>query len=465
HLKTGVRKDGTIVAMQGQVIHDCGAYMDAVGSTLGPDMAFIQGPYRCPNVDLSAVLVYTNNPPTGHVRGPRCPQEVFPIESHIDEIAHKLNIDPIEMRMRNIMQDGDKLCFGGVLRNVSAGQILEATRDYMKKQKRHPEPNTGWGIALGQYNLHPLPGGMQATSGCVKINDDGTLVLLSGTSEQGAGIVTVLQQIVAEEFGVSMDRVTVSNADSDAAPWERGTGASQTTTRVGAAVRLAAQDARDQLLGLAASKMDVDPKNMTLSQGKVYFNNIEREPVSLKELAAEMVLSRGGPILGTGLNLRKEMFKKIEEEKGIIDGPSYGTSVVKVSVDPDTGEVKVLKCYSIWDAGFAINPSNVEGQIEGGVVCGIGYGLTEDIIVKDGRILNNSLVDYCLPVSTDVPKVETEIMEVPSTWGPYGAKGLAEGANGPVAAAVANAVFNASGVRIRELPLTRERIFMGMKAK
>lgn len=462
-LKTGIKRDGTLLALKGKVVHDCGAYMDAIASNLAGDLNNMQGPYRIPAVDLSAYMVYTNNPPTGHVRGVRCAQENFPIESHMHALAGKLGLDPIEMRLRNIVKDGDSAISGGVLRSVGAGKVLEATREYIKRQKKPLDPNTGWGVALGQYNIHPLPGGIQSTSACVKVNEDGTVTLLTGATEQGSGILTVLQQIVAEELGVSMDSITAISADTDASPWERGTGASQTTYRVGPMVRLAAQDAREQILSLATRKLEVEPESLAMADGKVFVRSTPRVSISLKELATEALSSRGGPIIGTGLNHRKERLKKIEAEKGIIDGPSYGAAAVKVAVDPQTGQVRVLQCYSTWDAGFAINPDNAKGQIEGGVVYGLGYALSEEMITAEGRTLNNSLMDYRLPTFADVPRVEVEIVEVPSVWGPHGAKGFAEGTNVPVAAAVANAVFEATGARITEIPLTPERVFRALR--
>jgi len=196
------------------------------------------------------------------------------------------------------------------------------------------------GIALVQYNIHPLPEGLSTTSACVKINDDGTAILLTGSTEQGSGIVTVLVQIVAEELGLSMDAVSAINTDTDSSPWERGTGASQTTYRVGPTVRAAAQDAREQLLALAAEKLEVEPADLELADGKVFPRGAPSVSIPIKELAKEALNSPGGPIIGTGLKLRQERFKKIVEEKGIIDGPSYGTAAIKVAVDKATGKVK-----------------------------------------------------------------------------------------------------------------------------
>lgn len=464
-LKAGVMKDGTLVALKGRVVHDCGAYMDQIASNMNGDINRINGPYRIPNVDLGAYMVYTNNPPTGHCRGTRCPQETFPIESHIDGIARKLGLDPIEMRLRNIVQDGDILPAGGVLRSVSARKILESTAKYIKENKGPVEHDTGWGIALTPYNIHTLPGGTRATSAYVKVNEDGTVTLITGVVEQGSGIVTILMQIVAEELCVSMDQVSAISADTDATPMDMGTGASQTTYRVGPMVRMAARDAKQQILAIATRKLEVEPEHLALEDGKVFVRNAPKVSIPIKELIKEAISSIGGPIFGTGFIQRREHFEKMATDKGVVDGPSYGTTAVKVKVNPATGEVEVLQCYSIWDAGFAINPGNVRGQIEGGVAFGLGYALSEEMVTKEGKVCNNNLMDYRLPTFSDVPQIKSEIAEVPSRWGPHGAKGLAEGTNAPAAPAIANAVFEATGARITELPLTPERVFMAIKSR
>ncbi len=470
-LKAGVKNDGTLLALQGRVVHDCGAYMDAVAN-MHHDIDVLHGPYRCPNIDLGAFMVYTNNPPTGHVRGVRCPQEAFGIESHMDAMARTLGLDPVELRLRNVMQEGDRLPTGAVLHNVGSRRVLETAADFLKKQPP-PPAGAGWGVAMGQYNINPLPGGLKATSAAVRINEDGTVHLLTGSTEQGTGIVTVLQQIVAEELDVPMSMVSVSNADTETSPWERGTGASETTYRVGPTVQMAAQDARDQLLLLAARKLDADPKNLVLAGGRVFIRpaagssavSAPGEGISIKDLAREASASTGGPILGTGLARRNERFRKMEAVKGEVDGPSYGVAAVQVKVDAETGEVKVLKAYSVWDAGFAINPSNVEGQIEGGVACGIGYALAEELVLRNGKTLNNSIVNYHMPTAADVPMVKAGIVEVPSGFGPYGAKGIGEATNTPVAPAVVNAVCAATGVRITELPLKPERVAEALRTR
>ncbi|MBI2918757.1 MAG: xanthine dehydrogenase family protein molybdopterin-binding subunit [Chloroflexi bacterium] len=465
HIKAGARKDGTLVALQVWEVHDSGAYMDSIAD-LGVSCSYLQGPYVWPNMDMKVTMVYTNNTPTGHCRGVRVPAESFAIESHIAGLAARLGMDPLELRLKNAIEDGYVMAGGSAVRNVSAKQALEAMREYLKREKTGPdEPNTGWGISLGQYGLHALPSGLQATSCCVKMNEDGTAVLITGSTEQGVGILTALQAIVAEELAMPMEDITLVAHDTDAVPWERGTGASQTLYRVGPTVRMAAVDARQQLLSLAAEQLKVAPGDLTIGQGRIFVRDAPEMWVPVAKVAAGSLTSKNGPILGTGHEARQDRFARMEAEYGIIDGPAFGGNAVKVRVDPETGKVTVLKYYIGWEVGCAVAPSNVIAQLQGGAVFGLGFALSEEMQVKDGKVLNNNLLDFRLPTAADAPMVEAAYLEeAPSNWGPYGAKGMAEGANAPVAAAVMDAVHSATGVWVRDLPVNPEHIFAARKA-
>ncbi len=465
HIKAAAKKDGSLLAIQAWEVHDSGAYMDSF-ALLGLSCTNLQGAYRWPNMDLKVTMVYTNNTPTGHCRGVRAPAESFAIESHIAGLAAKVGMDPVEFRLKNVVVDGYVMAGGAPVRNVSAQQVLEALRDYLRNNSGPDQPNTGWGISLGHYALNPLPSGVQATSCCVKLNEDGTAVLITGSTEQGVGIHTALAQIVAEELAMPLQDVSVVPPDTDGTPWERGTGASQTIYRVGPTVRLAAQDARQQLLALAAEQLKVAASDLSLSDGKIFVRDAPEMWLPVSKVAASAPASKNGPITGTGKELRPEHFTRLEADNGIIDGPSYGANAVQVHVDPETGKVKVLRHYIGWDVGRAISPNNVIGQLQGGAVFGLGFALSEEMQVKDGKVLNNSLLDFRLPTAADAPQVEaTYLEEAPSNWGPYGAKGMAEGTNAPVAAAIADAVHSATGVWVRDLPVSPEHIFAAMKAR
>ncbi len=465
-IKTAAKKDGTLLAIQAWEVHDSGAYMDSIAD-LAVSCSYLQGPYVWPNMEMKVSMVYTNNTPTGHCRGVRTPAESYAIEAHMAGLAAKLGMDPLELRLKNVVENGYVMAGGSAIRNVSARKCLETLAEYLKKETKGPaQPNTGWGISIGQYGLHALPSGLQATSCCVKLNEDGTAVLITGSTEQGVGIHTVLAQIVAEELAMPMESVAVVSHDTDATPWERGTGASQTLYRVGPTVRMAAQDARQQLLTLAAEQLKVAPGDLTIGQGKIFVKDAPEMWLPVGKVAASALSAKCGPIMGTGKQARQDYFTRLEAESGVIDGPAYGANAIQVHVDPDTSKVKVLKYYIAWEVGRAVNPTNVIAQLQGGAVFGLGFALSEEMQVKDGKVLNNNMLDFRLPTAADAPRVEAIYLEeAPSNWGPYGAKGMAEGANAPVAAAVVDAVHAATGVWVRELPVNPEHIFAAKKAQ
>ncbi|MFC2008426.1 xanthine dehydrogenase family protein molybdopterin-binding subunit, partial [Chloroflexota bacterium] len=303
------------------------------------------------------------------------------------------------------------------------------------------------------------------SSAWVKLNEDGTVVLITGTIEQGCGPVTVMAQIVAEVLGIRYEDVSVVSADTDGTPFEFGTGASETTYRVGLSVKLAAEDVRNQLFEVAAESLKVRPSELAISGGRVHLQGDPDRGTSIDELATAAAVARGSPILGTGSELRRNKLVGASEGEEWRDASQHGTHAVQVEVDPGTGYVRLLRYFACHDVGFALNPQNVEGQIEGGIGFGVGYALLEEVAIKEGRTLNPDLTDYRLPTSDDLVDIDTEIVEIPSITGPFGVKGLGEATNVPVASAIANAVYNAVGVRITQLPLTPEKVFQAIQRK
>jgi CO/xanthine dehydrogenase Mo-binding subunit len=274
-----------------------------------------------------------------------------------------------------------------------------------------------------------------------------------------------MSQIVAEVLGIPFERVSVVAGDTELVPHEGGTGGSLTTGRVGTTVRLAAEDARSQLLRLASHKLGVKEGNLETGRGKVYEKGTPEPGISIADLATTALASPTGPILGTGRKLREEWVAALADAKGIIDGAQYCTHAAYVEVDIETGQVQVLKYFACHDVGFSINPLLIEGQIEGGITFGLGYALTEEVLIRRGQVLNPSFTDYHLPVATSVPRIEYATISVPSGLGPFGAKGIGEPPTVPVAPAIANAVYDAVGVRINGLPITPEKILKALKNK
>lgn len=463
----GANKDGAILAIKGQIVLDSGAYNDTIGRVEGSATNLL-GVYRIPNVDLHAILVYTNNPPRGHVRAPRAPSPVFAIESHIDMLSRKLGQDPIEFRLKNIVEDGDSVPgSSNILHPVGLKPSLLAAKAYIKRESPGgglPEKNTGWGIACGMWATRAVAEG-PASSAWVKVNEDGSALLITGVTDNGGGQLGAYSQIVAEILSITYESISVVSADTGVTPYEQGTGGSQTTYRVGMSVKLAAEDARKQLLELASLQLEAPVEALDTREGKVFIKTKPERAISIAQLASSSLHSHKGPIIGVGREQREKLVSDMLAHKGDVDMGTYSTHVARVKVDPETGLVKVVKYFAAHESGFSINPENVKKQIEGGVVFGQGFAMSEEVIVKQGNTITESLMDYKLPTISMAPEVEVSMVEIPSIFGPYGAKGVGEPPVVPVAPAIANAVYDATGVRITELPVTPEKVFLALKDK
>jgi len=302
-----------------------------------------------------------------------------------------------------------------------------------------------------------------ASSAWVKVNKDGSATLITGATDNGGGQYGAYAQIVAEVLSIPYDSVSVIGADTGIAPYELGTGGSRTTYRVGNSVRLAAEDAKKQLLELASHRLDAPPEILELKGRKIFIKTMPERSVALADIAASSLTSRKGPIMGTGQQEREQLLSEMAAHSGEVDTGTYSAHAALVEVDPETGLVKILKYFAAHEVGFAINPENVKKQVEGGVVFGQGFALSEEVKIRQGETLTNSFMDYKLPTTTMAPKTEHRIIEIPSRFGPYGAKGIGEPPTVPVAPAIANAVYDATGVRITELPITAEKVFQEIK--
>ncbi|MBI4331213.1 MAG: xanthine dehydrogenase family protein molybdopterin-binding subunit [Chloroflexi bacterium] len=463
-VKAGVKKDGAVTAFEARIVGDVGAYCetilpasDAVGTTYGP--------YLFPHIRTTTLNVHTNNVPTGYVRAPRQPQILFAVESHMDTIASKLGIDPIELRLKNCVREGDVLHDGRELHNVGLGRALARVKETVSGSPERT-PWRGWGVACGQWSLAPLHHMVNRESSAkVVVNEDGSVILVTGVADSGGGQLTLLSQIVAEVLDLPLSRISVVAADTDSCPYEMGTVGSRTTYQVGNTVKHAAEDARSKVIRAAARKLLKDEQELAIRNGQVYAVNSPKDAVSLAALAKEAMSSPTGQIIGSNERRREEMAVRARSTPNVVDSPCYGAHAALVEVDPETGKLKVLRYVAVHDAGFAINPFMVEAQIQGGVVFGLGYALSEDPKTAEGHNLARDLTDYKLPVAGDAPVVEAVLVNQPSTFGPYGAKGIGEPPTTPVAAAIANAVFAASGARVTSLPITSEKVLRALDEK
>lgn len=457
-LKMGVRPDGTLVAMEGEMLCNVGGVDDSGGGGANSAPSLV-GAYRISNVRVVATSVYTNTSPAGHVRAPSGPQTSFATESHMDHMARMLGMDPLDFRLKNALRDGDHPPSGhGVLRNVGLQACIERARAWMSRELTPRGQNEGVGIALSLWALHPNPARV-ASAATVKVDTDGSVVVLSGVTDQGGGQWTTVAQVASEVLGVPFERVSVIAADTEATPPEQGTGGSQTTYRVGNVVRQAAEDARRKLLRIAAERLETDEEELAIAEGVVSSRADPSKKVTVAQVAQAAGASPYGPIIGTDTEVReREIAEQGTERAETIDGASFACHVAKIHADPETGLISVQQYYSSQDVGRAINPLNCKGQIEGGIVFGLGYALSEEILSEAGTNLNANLWEYLIPTAPLVPNLTVELVEIPSTFGPFGAKGVGETPCIPVAATIANAVEDALGVRVTEAPLTPERV-------
>jgi 4-hydroxybenzoyl-CoA reductase alpha subunit len=465
-IKSAAREDGTLVARQVRMILDNGAYSSWGSTTPLVMMQTISSLYRVANVKYDVVVAYTNNPYSGAMRGYGNPQATFVVESHMDMLAHELGKDPMEFRLKNANQPGDVTGQGVRITTCGLRECMEKAADSVEWTEKRAKPgNRGVGMASmlhvgGGARIYPSDG----CGSTVKVDDFGKVTLITGSTDMGQGSETILAQIVAEELGVPLDNVTVVNTDTDITPWDVGAHASRTTFIAGNSARLAAADAKAQILEAAAQNLGEKVENLDMKDGKISLKGEPEEWIPF----AKMVRSKhfrpdGDVILARGW-YEPPTERQDKELRGNISATyGFATQAVEVEVDTETGEVRVLKIAAAHDVGRAINPMAVEGQIHGGVSMGLGYALYEELMVEEGKVLNPNFADYALPTALDMPPIESILVETDDPAGPFGAKGMAEPACIPTAPAIANAVYDAVGVRIRELPITPEKVLKAIR--
>lgn len=468
YMRTAAKRDGTLLAREARIMYEAGAYGgDSVGLA-GIGLMMAPGPYKWQALKIDSLAVYTNKPNCGSYRGPGGPQPVFAGESQVNRIARELGLDPLEIRLRNAVEDGDLGPSGQVLTRVSLKETLRKAAERIGWDQplspAPPDKRRGRGLACTWWTT-------TSGSACayVKVNEDGTVGVITGGKEIGTGAMTAgVAQIVAEEMGVEMEDVIIASDDTDSVPYDFGAQGSRTTFMVGNAAIRAARDAKSQLLTLAAEKLGADPGDLECS-GKAV--RVKGDPSSSMPLAdlAKQAQATVGPILGRGCYIQPPAQYDTASVQGstypAYNSPSFHTHAAEVEVDEGTGEVKVTRYVVAQDVGFAINPAYVEGQMIGGAVQGLGYALQEEMVYERGRLLNGNFTDYKLPTTMDVPAIETVIVEVPSEHGPYGAKGVGEPPNILSGAVIAEAVGSALGVRFRRLPITAERVLDALENK
>jgi len=447
-LRSGVTPDGHLTARQAKLIFNCGAYGAFTPLHTVHGGVHAGGPYRVPHLEIESLRVYTNTVPAGHMRAPGAPQTVFAVESHMDMMAHELGLDPVEFRRRNALAEGDPAPLGERWQHIRCQETLLAAVQAAGWGTAKP-PHVGRGI--GMYDREP--GAFGPSSVMLSIDPEARLTLLTGAADTGTGSYTVLQQIVAEELCVPLAAVTVVQGDTDTAAFEVGAGGSRLTHTAGQATLAAARELKLALLRLAAQRLGCAPEHVQVYQSRfVAADGHSLDLATLMTWAAEqgtVPLSRTGSYL----------------PRSPVEVTSFCAQVAEVAVDPDTGQVQLLRLVTAHDVGTVLNPLTHQGQIEGGVVQGIGQALTEHLQLQEGAVATLHLGDYKLPTVRDIPELTTVLIETQAGPAPYAGKAVGELSNVAVPAAVANAVFDAVGVRLTALPITAEQVYAGLRAK
>jgi CO/xanthine dehydrogenase Mo-binding subunit len=458
-VKTGVTKDGRLLARECQVYMDTGAYADAGPRVTQKAGYRALGPYKIPYVKVEAHGVYTNTVPAGAFRGFGALQVTWAYESQMDMIAERLGLDPLDLRLKNLLKKGDLYTAGDTPVDCDLKEGLLKVADAIGWREKSVKPNRAKGISCC---IKDAGGTYKVAGATVKMSSDGSVVLLTGTVELGQGPRTALSQVVAEELAMSMDEITVAQLDTDVTPYDISTSASSSMVVMGTAVQRAAQDAKKQLLQCAAKVLKQKVEHLALYEGKVHLG--EGEGIPYGKVIVDFFGSKAGEIIGKGLYTDKRSAKAILGSTTTFWEVGWGA--VEVEVDPETGVIRLLNYVSAADAGKAINPDQCIGQDEGAVMFGIGHTLMEEMVYEEGQLLNPNLVDYRVPMFEDVPQhLHTILLENGNGPGPFGSKGLGEGGLLPVASAVANAVSRAVGVRIQTLPLTPPNVWRALKEK
>ena len=451
-IKTGVKSDGRIWARQARCVFNSGAYgaFKPRVHLRGADHS--GGPYRIPNVHIDSYMVYTNNIPCGHMRAPAKPQVAFAVESHMDMIAREMGMDPYEFRMLNVLQDGDSNPVGEEWVNIRAGEVLEKAAEAAGWDRPKASLENGPWVGRG-ISISDQPPGSGMSSAEVRMDGAGKATLLMSLWDTGTGAHTVLRQMVAETLTIPIEDVGVVIRDTDAVGFESGPGGSRVTYTSGQSTVRAAEELKEQLTVLAAEYMGASADAVTLEAGRFQSNEGGRA-MPLKDVAAQAVTALGDDLVA---------------ENTYTSPPSHYTSycaqVAEVEVDPETGEVKVTKFITAHDVGTVLNPLFHQGQIEGGVIQGLGYALMEEMETEEGRISNLSLGDYKIPTIKDVPELVTVLLEPDGGPAPFDSRGIGESSNTPVAAAIANAVHDAIGAPVMQLPVTAERVLRVIKGR
>jgi len=478
-LRQGFRKDGTICAREARIVFNSGAYGSHGPGVTHVGTSALTSLYRCDNVHLEGRCVYTNTPIAGAFRGYGVVQTYYALDIQMDEAAERLGMDPAQLKLLNAVRAGDMApsdhaivghgledCIRrglqetnwATVRNATPGGtpatpggLPEATAPSAKRQSG--ALRTGWGMGCEMHGSSAYPGIKERGNAIVNMNEDGTVTLMTGAAGLGTGAHTALAQIVAEELGVRFEDVSVVHGDTDIVPWDIGAFASHTTYMVGRAAQMAASQVKQQVLERAAERLEVAVEDLEARLGVIAVRGVPAKQITVREAVAAARDIPAAHLVATGTYTPTKSY-------------SFGAHFVQVQVDAETGQVEVLQVVPVHEIGKVIHPVAAAGQVEGGIQQGIGHTLSEDYVIdlNTGRSLNPSFVDYKMPLSMDMPPIRTILLETaPDPGGPWGAKGVGEDPIIAIGPAIANAIYNAIGVRFRHYPITPEQVLQGLR--
>ncbi len=470
-IKMGFKKDGTLTAIKTDMLGFLGAYMACgpMASVIG--MSLVMGLYRCPNLAGEADMVMTNTPPSGAMRGFGNEVMSFGVEQLLDEAAEKLGIDPVEIRLKNAKHQGDVAPFGLYLESTYLEDCLRlggqafgwgakaeaprAAEESGVTEEKGSRVRRGVGLCAMNHCTGAAPLYLEHSNAVVKFNEDGSVNLTVHPAPVGSHIWGALSQICAEELGIHAEDVNVVTGDTDVTLFEYGSDASRSTYAIGGATKLAAQQAKEQLLAFAAEKLDAQVEDLEIRDRVVYVAHAPEKSCPVGDLCYDAIYSFGGHATN---------FAGKQSFEPVWNSPIYGAYFAEVEVDTLTGRVKVPRFVIAMDCGTAINPMSVEGQIEGGLQQGLGYALTENYAInpQTGVVQSTNYDSYKVPGTLDMPEATVLIVDKPDPKGPFGAKGVGEPGMVGIAPAIANAIYDAIGVRMRELPITPEAILAAL---
>ncbi|MBU1054893.1 MAG: xanthine dehydrogenase family protein molybdopterin-binding subunit [Proteobacteria bacterium] len=472
-LKIGVKKDGTIISRTAKTMIDGGAY-----SSLGHGAAILSNlwltlPYRLPNMKFESCRVYTNNTPCGAMRGFMSPQIRLASEVQLDAVAEELGLDPLELRIKNGLKAGDITSNGLKISSGSVSKCLRtaALASQWKSKYRKLPPLQGIGVACSSFECgpsFPMMGPFTASSTIfVKANTDGTVMIISGASDIGQGSDTVLSQIVAEELGIELEDTKITIPDTDLTPPDLFSSGSRVTFQTGNAAKRAAADLKQKLLQAVAGKLEARVEDMKARKRRIYVKGMPDKGFSFTEAIALCQMAQGGMAV-TGAGSYSPEMGQVDMVTGYGNySPAYSfvAVIAEVRVDQETGHVKVGKLTVSDDCGRVINPLGLTGQIEGSAAMGLGYTFHEELLISEGKTLNPSFIDYKIPTAFEMTEMENIFIESNDPGGPFGAKESGEGLLAPIAPAIFNAIYDATGIRFKELPLTPEKILRQLQEK